>query len=250
MAAVIREGFPFERAPETSRGRDSLLDLVARLDADDARVAGRLALTRSLLERAGAVGDRARELDATLAALPEERAALESEEASAEEAAVGARAVLAEAERRLAELGRSRRDATKREQAEREVGHAVEAVADAERRIERVGARRRQLGEDERRWRAEIPELAASAVAAARELDQLPGVSDSGRAPPESDLDGLAAWAERVRAALLVVRSGLEGERERLVREASELGAAVLGEPVGGSSVELVRRRVEQALRL
>jgi chromosome segregation ATPase len=245
----MRKGFPFERAPETSGGRDSLLDVVARLEADDARVASQLALTSVLLERAGAVGGRARELDTALTALPDERAVLEGEEAAAEAAAAGAQAALAEAERRLAELGSSRRDAKKREQSEREVAHAVEAVSDAERRIERVGERRGQLGEDERRWRAEIPELAASAVAAARELDELPGVSESGRAQPESDLAGLAAWADRVRAALLVVRSRLEGERERLVREASELGAAVLGEPVDGASVERVRRRVEQALR-
>jgi hypothetical protein len=52
-----------------------------------------------------------------------------------------------------------------------------------------------------------------------------------------------------VHAALFVVKGGLETERERVVREAGELGAAVLEEPPVGASVSLVRRRVEDALR-
>jgi len=50
-------------------------------------------------------------------------------------------------------------------------------------------------------------------------------------------------------AALFVVRGQREGERERLVREANELGGSVLGEQVAGASVALVRRRLEEALR-
>jgi chromosome segregation ATPase len=232
-----------------TRERESLLDVVARLETDDARIASLLARTNALLERAGAVGGRARELEAAFAALPEERAALEREEDVGREAMTATQEALSEAERRLAELAGSRRAEKRREDAEREVARARDAVADSEKRVERVVARQRELGEQERRRRAEVPDLAAKAGAAADELDELPGVSESGRAQPESGLPGLAAWADRVRAALLVVRSSLEAERERLVREASELGAAVLGESLDGSSVEHVRRRVEQALR-
>ena len=46
-----------------------------------------------------------------------------------------------------------------------------------------------------------------------------------------------------------LVRSQLEGERDRLVREANELGGAVLGEQLAGSNIALVRRRLEEALR-
>jgi hypothetical protein len=39
----------------------------------------------------------------------------------------------------------------------------------------------------------------------------------------------------------------LETERERVVVEANVLGASVLGEQLGASSVALVRRRLESA---
>ncbi len=73
-------------------------------------------------------------------------------------------------------------------------------------------------------------------------------VSASGRDVPGDTLGELPGWAARVRAALFVVRGQLEGERERVVREANELGASVLGDPVTGASVALVRRRLEQTL--
>jgi hypothetical protein len=66
---------------------------------------------------------------------------------------------------------------------------------------------------------------------------------------PGSSLEGLADWGARVRAALFVVTGGLETERDRVVREAGELGASVLGEPPVGASVAVVRRRLEDALR-
>ena len=231
-----------------TRDPGSPLDLVARLEADDGRVARDLARANALLERADAVGARARELDESFASLPELHAGLQREETAGHDALADARAALAEAERRLAETGGSRRAEKKREQAELDLGHAREAVAEAERRVERVVARRGELGAEERRWRAEIPALVTEAQAVAGELDDVTGLSESGRIQPEEDLRGLEAWAGRVRAALLVVSSRLVAERERLVREATELGAAVLGEPVEGSSVERVRRRVEQAL--
>jgi hypothetical protein len=58
-------------------------------------------------------------------------------------------------------------------------------------------------------------------------------------------LADLAAWGDRVQTALLVVRGGLVAERERLLREAGELAAA-LGEPLPGASVASVRRRLEE----
>jgi hypothetical protein len=72
-------------------------------------------------------------------------------------------------------------------------------------------------------------------------------VSREGAEAPEPGLEGTIAWASRARAALWVVRSGLEGERERVVREANELGASVLGEPLAATSVATVRKRLERA---
>jgi hypothetical protein len=77
-------------------------------------------------------------------------------------------------------------------------------------------------------------------------VSELPRVSDSGRTPPGETLPELVAWADRVGAALLVVRGVLVAERERLLREAGELGTAALGEPVYGASVSMVRRRIEE----
>jgi hypothetical protein len=75
----------------------------------------------------------------------------------------------------------------------------------------------------------------------------VPRVSDAGGADPGASLDDLVEWGARVHAALFVVRGGLELERERVVREANELGAAVLGEPVA-ASVGRVRELIERAL--
>ena len=62
---------------------------------------------------------------------------------------------------------------------------------------------------------------------------------------PETGLAGAAAWAARVRGALLLTRSALESERERVVRQANELLASVSGEPAPAASVALVRERLE-----
>ncbi|MBA3788673.1 MAG: hypothetical protein H0X21_08270, partial [Actinobacteria bacterium] len=55
-------------------------------------------------------------------------------------------------------------------------------------------------------------------------------------------------WVSRAHAAVFVARSGLETERERVVREANELAASVLGEPFSATSVDVVRKRLEQRL--
>ena len=55
----------------------------------------------------------------------------------------------------------------------------------------------------------------------------------------------LAAWASDARAHLFVQAGRLETERERVIREASELGTMLLGEPVYGVTAEQVQQRVE-----
>ncbi|HEY6053739.1 MAG TPA: hypothetical protein VIU86_07385, partial [Gaiellaceae bacterium] len=62
-----------------------------------------------------------------------------------------------------------------------------------------------------------------------------------------SGLGGLIEWTTRARAALFVAVGGLESERERIVREANELGAAVLGDASVVTSVRLVRERIESS---
>ena len=96
---------------------------------------------------------------------------------------------------------------------------------------------------------AEAFALVRDASDVASRLQDVPRVSASGREAPGQDLAQLSEWGSRVHAALFVVRGQLEGERDRLVREANELGGAVLGEQLAGSNVTLVRRRLEEALR-
>ena len=229
--------------------RDALLEAVNDLAARDERLAAELVVVSGLAGRADAVGSRAHELDAVLAALPDERAALDHDEAIGREAGASAQTALADAEQRLARVGKSRRSEEQRAQAERELARAREAVVDAGRRLDRLGDRRRQVQDEERSALVEAEDLRAEAQSVASAVRELARVSESGRAAPAEHLTGLVAWADRVRAALLVVRSSLDAERDRVVREASELGAAVLGEPLGSASVAVVRRRVEQALR-
>jgi hypothetical protein len=66
-------------------------------------------------------------------------------------------------------------------------------------------------------------------------------------APPAAGLGGVVAWAVAARAAVFVARSGGIREREAVVREANELAAAVLGEPVAGASVASVVARLGRA---
>jgi hypothetical protein len=71
---------------------------------------------------------------------------------------------------------------------------------------------------------------------------------DAAKGEPGTTLAELEDWAGRARAALFVARGTLETERERIVAEANALGAAVTGEPAAGTSVALVRKRIEDAL--
>jgi len=124
--------------------------------------------------------------------------------------------------------------------------HSREVAADAAAHIERVADSQRRLLGDEQAARGEATLLAREAADTATAVSELPRVSDTGRTQPGETLAELAAWADRVGAALLVVRGGLVGERERLLREAGELATAALGEPLYGASVSMVRRRLEE----
>jgi hypothetical protein len=85
-----------------------------------------------------------------------------------------------------------------------------------------------------------------AAAAAASELEAEPRVTHS--PPGGGNLGDVLDWAARAHAAILVARSGLDVERERIFREANELGSSVLGEPLQAANVSLVRRRVEERL--
>ena len=58
----------------------------------------------------------------------------------------------------------------------------------------------------------------------------------------------MEAWSEIARASLFVARGQLSAEREAVIRQANELGALALGEPLSAMGTGALARRVEQAL--
>lgn len=226
----------------------ALLDAAAELETRDAELATLLNAVDDLARRAEHVQERALALEGFLAGVPLQLAALEREHAEAVDRRAEAASALAGAERNVEELARSRRvSEEKRAQAERELAHAREAAADAATRVERVAGQEQRLLDEERAARAEVALLAAEAGETAAAVRAVHRVSESGRSEPGDTLPELAAWADRVGAALLVVRGSLATDRERLLREAGELAASALGEPVYGASVSVLRRRLEDA---
>jgi len=226
-----------------------VLTHLTELEQRDAELASQIDRVVGLLHRADDIRGRAETVSERLGAIPDELAAHERAEADALESELAARAELAAAERRVEDLARNRpagEDA--RARAQREAVRAREALGDAVARAERTVADRAALFDDERTLRAEAEALAAAARDVASAINGLPRVSDSGRGAPGATLAELEEWGARAHAALFVVRGGLESERERIVNEASALGASVLGDELTGSSVALVRRRIEQAL--
>jgi hypothetical protein len=202
-------------------------------------VAAALETVSSLEEETHAIRVRAAELREFFDRLPalrteaaEHRAAARAQLDQRRSAASEAAAELAEAE--------SRGDAGRIAEAQRALTRAADAVATGEFRLARTEEATGELEAAAAAAEREQPELAARASAAAERLRAAPRVT----APIEAG-DDLVDWGGRARAALFVARTGLESEREQIVREAVELGTAVLGEPVYGSTVAAVRRRLE-----
>ena len=96
---------------------------------------------------------------------------------------------------------------------------------------------------------AEGDELDARARRLAAELGGWSQVAEDAGREPAADLDGLQAWAEVARAGLFVARGQLASQREGIVRQANEIGAVALGEPLTSASAAVVTRRVRRSLR-
>ncbi len=226
-----------------------LLALAHELERRDADVAARLDAVVAMLRRVDALRQSARRVKADVEAIPGEIEQVEQGERDAQARDMQARRELAEAERRLEEVGRSRRAGEEAKAgAERAMRRAAIGAADAAASVARMRNRLGELAGDAIALRAEGEGLAVEAHDVARAVADVPRLSDSGRAAPGASLDELEEWGARAHAALFVVRGGLESERERIVLEANALAAVALGEPAGGASVALVRRRMEQSL--
>jgi hypothetical protein len=186
----------------------------ARLGERQAAVPGELAAARAAREAAGvAVAERS-------------------------EAHGTAVAALADAESR----GEEARVATAR----RDEVRAHDLVHSAERRLERARADEDRLAAEEAAIGRAVEELAGGARALAEDVGRRSGIADVASPPPEAGPSGLGAWATETRAALFVARGRLAAEREAVIRQANELGALLLGEPLTAQGAAQVARRVEQ----
>jgi chromosome segregation ATPase len=228
---------------------EELLAHAASLEQRDAAVAQELETVRSLAERADEVRAHAAETSVGLERIPRELEELTERRTDANAAAESARLALADAESRLAELESARRrreDSIDR--ARSELQTARDALDDAVAQLDRLSEREKELVAEQGSLEALGERLIEDAAAIAAELGLLERVAEPARRSPGATLAGLEEWGGQARAALFVARGNLETERERIVTEANALGAAVLGEELGGSSVALVRRRVEERL--
>jgi chromosome segregation ATPase len=220
---------------------DRSLALAADIERRDGDVAAALGLVAHLSRRAEDIRVRCEELQLFLDSVPGELARLERSEAEARDAAATAAAALAEIEKEAV--------AHRTDDVEQALESARRTATESAARHRHVVDEQAALRETETLSRSEIAELVRQAVEVAHRIEYVPTVSQSGREPPGETLAELAEWGRRVHAALFVVRGQLEAERDRLIREANELAGAVLGEQLAGSSVALVRRRLEEALR-
>ncbi len=226
-----------------------LLSLAHDLERRDIEVAARIETVASLLRQVDAVRAGATETRLALEGMPELVGLAEAANSASRARKTTAERDLREASRAHAEAKRSRRSGEEgNAAAERALRRATVADTDAAAAVARTFERLEKLAADEIAVRASAEGCAVEARAIASAVAEVPRLSDSGRTMPGTTLAGIEEWGARTHAALFVVRGSLENERERLVIEANGLAAAVLGEHVGGVSVALVRRRLDDLL--
>jgi chromosome segregation ATPase len=225
-----------------------LLSHARELERRDSTIARELEAVATVAQRVSAVLERASEVRTALTALPGELDELTRRLGSAENEADAAKSALAQADDRVTALARSRRGKEDElDRAEREATTARQLLADAESEVVRSREHLEELRASEPRLREDAGTLVREAEGLGNELARLPRISETEILRPGESLEQLEQWGLLARSALLVSRGTLEAERERLVVEANELAALVLGDSSAGSSVTLVRRRLEEA---
>ena len=215
---------------------ESLLELAVDLERRDAAVARTLEEVERVQHDVDELRARASAAAEFLSALPGVLADRVADERAASEALAAAQRVQTEAQ---AALDRARRD-DERVAAARAAQEAADDVRVADRGVAAARESRELLEREAVARRAEVAELEAQAVSIA---SRVRGVED-----PRPGLDGLIDWAARARGALLLEHSALAGERETLVREATELLGSVTGEALASTSAAGIREKLGRAL--
>jgi DNA repair exonuclease SbcCD ATPase subunit len=226
---------------------DRRLVFLRELERADEAASAVLAELDELTREIEALRGKAIELEAFLARLPTERERLAHAIEEAEREVGAAREALADAER---ELEVSERDgkAERIAAARRAEVRTRDRLRDAERRFAELRGRSAQLEKDTEEAAHEAPRVEERAAALAHALRGRARLAERAGADPAPGLAGAAEWAAHALAALFLARGGLAAERDAVIRQANELGALVLGEPLMAASASSVARRVEQAL--
>jgi hypothetical protein len=229
---------------------DRRLAILEDLERSEEEVAAELTEIDELYAACEQVRLAAHDLVDLLARLPEEREAAAHELDEAAQALQEAGAVFRNAEQELAAAEKS---------GDQEVLAAAKRFHIRTRDALHLAERRTRTAEDH------AAELAAAATAAeehvkelnarARELAQVlgrrPRVAVETAIPPDASPAQVAEWGTQARAALLVARSQIAADRDALVRQANELAANVVGEPVAAMSAagaaDLLRRTLDQS---
>jgi hypothetical protein len=224
---------------------DARLRLVRELERADEEVAAVLTEVDELYDGVEGVRTRTLALTELCERLPAEREAAERFRADAE---AERRRTEAAAERAEADLveAEAQGEPERLAAARRFEIRARDAAGIAARRAAEAAAAASELADREAAAEREVGLLEGRAAELAAALRARPRLAEAGAAP-DRGLDGLARWASGARAALLVARSALAAERDAVIRQANELGALVLGEPLT-SSAAAVARRVEREL--
>jgi chromosome segregation ATPase len=221
---------------------EPLLAIADDLERRDERAAEALLEVEALQAEVDELRAHAGAAAAFLRELPAAHAALEAEEQAAAEARGAAADALRGAEDELARV-QERGSESARLEAARAAQHARDALEEAELRAARAVKERARLEQEaeERGAEAERLERRGGELAVHPRLEH-------DVAAPATGLHGLLDWAARARGELLVSHAALATERDKIVREATELVASVLGEPLVATGAAGVRERLERAL--
>ncbi len=221
---------------------DPLLQIAEELERRDALAAQALLDVERLQAEVDELRAHAAAVAAFLRELPATRAALDDEERAAADAQVRATAARGVAEEELARV-QERGSESARLEAARVAQHARDAVEEADLRVARARQERTRLEAEA----AERGEEAEQLERRGAELSAHPRFEHD-VAPPATGLHGLLDWASQARGELIVAHAALATERDTIVREATELLAGALGEPLAGTGVAGVRDRLSEAL--
>ena len=215
---------------------ESLLSFAEELERRDAGVAQALTGVERLQTEVEELRAHASAAGAFLEGLP---AAL-AECAADERVASDARDDGAEAVRAAEQLLERADKEDQRLDAERALQQARDELHAAEFWVAQAREAYTELEQDGAARRVEAESLTQRALELAPRVRGVPVGSP--------DLDGALEWASRARGALLLQRSALARERDEVVREATELLASVLGDPLTATGAAGVRERLARAL--